>query len=415
MVPAEPDSAVPARTGWLDRLRLPDLGSPRFRLPLPRRKKARRIRLTRRGKLVVRSFALVVVIFLATVGWSLGSALTAPGGDSISARLAEWGRDHGLGAVVTGMENLQYKLHPPPTGGTPDTSVLKNLGPTTAPTLSATSIGIHAPLTPLATPTIAGEGVFHSVVTVQGQPAVQVAYMRPDSQHTSFLAGVVWMSGKLTRLVQHPGFEDPANLNLWSQPDTVPVAARAGLVATFNSGFKIKDARGAYYENGHTVGTLTPGAASVVVYKDGHTDVGAWGGALRMTPNVVSVRQNLKLLINNGQLAPNLDSNVQSNWGATISGAYFVWRSGIGVTASGDLVYVAGDALSVHTLANLLYKAGAVRAMQLDINVAWISFMWYTPGPTPTTPVPVKLVNFQRPVDRYFTPTSRDFFAVYAR
>jgi hypothetical protein len=252
-------------------------------------------------------------------------------------------------------------------------------------------------------------------VTVHGQPAVQVAYMRPDAQHTSYLAGVVWMSGKLLRLVQHPGFEDPGLLANWSQPDTVLPSARAGLVATFNSGFKIKDAKGAFYADGHTVGTLTPGAASVVIYKDGHANVGAWGGPLRMTPDVVSVRQNLKLLVDNGQLAPNLDSNVQSNWGATISGAYFVWRSGLGVTASGDLVYVAGNALSVHTLASLLQRAGAVRAMQLDINVAWISFMWYTPGPTPSTPVPSKLVAFQRPVNRYFTPTSRDFFAVYAR
>jgi len=150
VVPAESDAAAPARTGWRARLQLPDLGSPRLRLPSWRSKKPRRVRLTRRGRIVFRSFGLVVVLFLATVGWSLGSALTAPGGDSISARLAEWGRDHGLGAIVTAAENLQYKLNPPPVGGTPDTSVLKNLGPTTAPTLSATSVGIHAPLTPLA-------------------------------------------------------------------------------------------------------------------------------------------------------------------------------------------------------------------------------------------------------------------------
>jgi hypothetical protein len=380
-----------------------------------RRPRRPRVRLTTRGRRLARGLALVVLIFFGTVSWSLGHALTAPGGDSISARLAEWGRDHGLGAIVTAAENLQYKLNPPKVGGKPDTSVLTQLQAAAAPTPTATQIGIHAPLTSVASPALPGEGVFHPVVIVHGQPAVQVAYVRPDAQHTSYLAGVVWMSGKLLRLVQHPGFEDPGQLSQWSQPDTVPPSARAGLVATFNSGFKIKDARGAFYANGHTVGTLTPGAASVVVYKDGHTDVGAWGGSLRLTPDVVSVRQSLKLLVDNGQLAPNLDSNVQSNWGATISGAFFVWRSGIGVTASGDLVYVAGDALSVHTLATLLQKAGAVRAMQLDINVAWISFMWYTPGPTPTTPVPTKLVNFQRPVNRYFTPTSRDFFAVYAR
>ena len=358
-----------------------------------------------------------MVVLFGIVAWSLGQALLAPGNDPISARLAEWGRDHGLGVLVTAAEDIQYRLNPPKVGGTPDTSVLAGLGggASTAPSASGVSIPVHAPLVPMASPPLAGEGVFRTVATVNGQPTVQVAYLRPDSTHTSYLAGVVWMSGQHVRLVQHPGFEDPGNLNLWSQPDTVAPSARSGLLATFNSGFKIKDALGGYYADGHTVGTLTPGAASLVVYRDGHTDVGAWGGSLSLGPDVVSVRQSLKLLINNGRLAPNLNSNVQSNWGATINGAYFVWRSGIGVTASGDLVYVAGDALSVTTLATLLQRAGAVRAMQLDINVAWISFMWYTPGSGSTSPVPHKLVAFQRPSYRYFTPTSRDFFAVYAR
>ena len=369
----------------------------------------------------MRTLALIAVLLLGSVAWSLGRAVTAPGTDSMAARVAEWGRDHGMGVLVTAAENLQYQLHPPKVGGKLDPGALAQLGtaasqsPSSRSSTARGAVALHAPLVPLASPVLAGEGVFRPVVTVKGQPAVQVAYLRPDSSHTSYLAGVVWMSGKLLRLVQHPGFEDPGHLGLWSQPDTVPASARAGLVATFNSGFKIKDARGAYYADGHTVGALTAGAASLVVYKDGRTDVGAWGSTVSMTPDVVSVRQNLKLLVDGGQLAPNLDSNVQSNWGATIKGAYYVWRSGIGVTKSGDLVFVAGDALSVHSLAALLQRAGAVRAMQLDINVAWISYMWYTPGASVASPVPHKLVAFQRPASRYLTDTSRDFFAVYAR
>jgi Phosphodiester glycosidase len=386
----------------------------------PQRPPRRRFRprLTRRGRRVLRGIGVLLVVFLAIVAWSLGSALTAPGNDPISARLAEWGRDHGLGVVVTAAEDLQYHLHPPKVGGRPNTSVLAGLAHSSSAGSGAraATAALHAPLTPFASPSIPGEGAFKAVAWVHGQPAIQVAYLRPDSTHTSYLTGVAWMSGKLLSLVQHPGFEDPGQLNLWNQPDTVPPSNRSGLLATFNSGFKIKDSGGGYYANGHTLGTLTNGAASLVVYRDGHADVGAWGtGQFRMGPDVVSVRQNLKLLINGGRLAPNLDSNVQSNWGATINGAYFVWRSGIGVTASGDLVYVAGDALSVTSLANLLHRAGAVRAMQLDINVAWISYMWYSPSSGGSSPVPHKLVPFQRPVNRYYTPTSRDFFAVYAR
>jgi hypothetical protein len=393
------------------------LAEPATLQSTPRRRR-RRFRLTPRGRKIFRGLLLTFIAFLGLVSWSLGRALTAPGNDPIAARLAEWGRDHGLGVLVTAAEDIQYRLHPPKVGGKPNTSVLAGLGQTPSATTHLAipgAVTVHAPLAPIASPGLPGEGVFRTVAVVNGQPAIQVAYLRPDALHTSYLAGVAWMSGKLLRLEQHPGFADPGQLNLWSLPDTIPVTARAGLEATFNSGFKIQDSGGGYYSNGHTVGTLAPGEASLVVYRDGHTDIGAWGsGGLRLSSDVVSVRQNLKLLINNGQLSPNLASDVQSNWGATINGAYFVWRSGIGVTASGDLVYVAGDALSVSSLANLLHRAGAVRAMQLDINVAWISYMWYTPG-SGGSPTPHKLVNFQRPVNRYYTPTSRDFFAVYAR
>lgn len=375
----------------------------------PAQKQSRKLpRLPRKWKLTI---ILVLILALGSLSWSIGRTLAAPGTDTVAARLAEWGRDHGLGFAVTAAENLQYRLHPPKVGGKPTTTVLKDLSSATAPP----QVAVHAPLDPLVTPALTGEGIFQEKVSVLGQPAVQVAYLRPDSSHTSYLAGVVWMSGSLLRLEQHPGFSDPGHLDLWSQPDNLPPAARAGLVATFNGGFKIKNARGGFYADGHTAGVLTPGAASLVVYKDGHSDVATWGGALKLGPDIVSVRQNLSLLVDNGQLAPNLDKNVLSNWGWTLKNAHFVWRSGIGVTASGDLVFVAGDALSVQSLGNLLQRAGAVRAMELDINSEWISYMWYTPGATATSPVPNKLLTFARPADRYFKPTSRDFFAVYAR
>lgn len=135
-----------------------------------------------------------------------------------------------------------------------------------------------------------------------------------------------------------------------------------------------------------------------------------------MTANVVGVRQNLRLLIDNGTIAPNVDTNPEINWGLTLGGKYYVYRSGLGITAQGDLVYVSGDALSVGTLADILRRAGAVRAMELDINPAWVSFMSYQAGNNPSNPTPHSLLNsYQRPANRYYTPTSRDFVAVYAR
>lgn len=367
---------------------------------------------------VLISFAIVVAIFLGSLTWSIGSVLSAPGTDTVAARLAEWGRDHGLGFVVTAAENVQYWLNPPKIGGKPTGTELKDLrGQTATPQSTQTAqplIPVHEPLQPLVTPKLDGEGNFKTVVTVHDQPAIQIAYLRPDDKHTSYLAGIAWMSGSQLEFVQHPGFSDPGHMELWSQPAMIPTSQRSGLAATFNGGFKIKNSRGGFYADGHTAGTLVKGAASLVVYSDGHSDVISWPGT-RPGPDIVSVRQNLTLLINKGEIAPNLDKNVLANWGWTIKNAYFVWRTGIGVTASGDFVFVAGNALSIQSLANLLQRAGAVRAMELDINAEWISYMWYTPGATAQAPIPTKLLDFARPADRYFKPTSRDFFAVYAK
>jgi hypothetical protein len=263
------------------------------------------------------------------------------------------------------------------------------------------------------TPSLTNEGKFKTVVSSHGIPLVQVAYMRPDTLHTSYLSAIVWMSGTHTRLEQHPGQSDPGHLSLWKKKTSISNSNAMGLLAAFNGGFKIKDARGGYYDNGHTVGTLVPGAASLAVYRNGKSDIGAWGTDVTMTSDVVSVRQNLQLLIENGQLASNLDAAVKANWGTTVGASTDVWRSGIGVTPTGDIVYVAGDALSAHSLAALLQRAGAVRAMQLDINKSWISYMWYTPSAGSTHLTAHKILNFQRPANRYFSTTSRDFFAVY--
>ena len=139
-------------------------------------------------------------------------------------------------------------------------------------------------------------------------------------------------------------------------------------------------ANGGYYTDGKAELPLQTGAASFVVYRNGSATVGQWGRDVSMSPNVVSVRQNLDLLVDNGQPVPGLDSTDTTRWGATLGNAVYVSRSGLGVTASGALVYVGGPGLNITDLANLLVRAGAVRAMELDINTDWVNFSVYKPA-----------------------------------
>lgn len=347
---------------------------------------------------------------------SIGMMLSTPSTDPVTARVADWMRDHGIGFVVTGYEWVDYQLNPPAIGGDPDTDLINGQvdnSPTPTPSQTVEEpVVLRAPMTTQVTPALKGEGVFKTKVEKEGVPVIQVAYVRPDDQHTSYLAGVVWMSGKHVSFEQHPGTDDPGKLDLWSTGIYAPKKDSSGMIATFNGGFKVADSQGGYYQDGITLGKLQNGSASIVVYKDGTQDIGMWGRDFTMSDNVKSVRQNLKLLVDNGKLSPNVDSAVSSSWGATLGGGLYVWRSGIGVTADGDFVYVVGDALSARTLAEILKKAGCVRAMQLDINRWWVSYMWYLPNERGHLN-PYKPVEFPRPANRYQVEASRDFFVVY--
>jgi len=159
-------------------------------------------------------------------------------------------------------------------------------------------------------------------------------------------------------------------------------------LAAFNSGFKLADARGGFYEDGRTAQPLVAGAASMVFFTDGTMTVGQWGRDVTMSPRVAAVRQNLVPLVDHAQVVPGIDANINQVWGSTIGNNKYVWRSGIGVTASGGIIEVVGPGLSADSLATLLQKAGSTQAMELDINPQWTSFVRYQPTTDPTNRAP---------------------------
>jgi hypothetical protein len=243
--------------------------------------------------------------------------------------------------------------------------------------------------------------------------------MRPDAVHTSVVVGIAWMDTKLLSATLYSGSTIPGG-GPWQYTAPVSPQAATTLVAAFNSGFRMSDAEGGYYTQGQTVYPLRQGDASFVVYKDGTATVGQWGRDVSMGPNVVSVRQNLHLLVDGGQPVAGLNSNDTSKWGYTLGSKDYVWRSGLGVTANGALVYVAGPYLNITDLANVLVRAGAVRAMELDINTDWVNFATYAPG-SPTGPATPSngtdlLSGMYSSPQRYFESWwSRDFITMSVR
>lgn len=348
----------------------------------------------------------VLVVVAIAVALSLGRALTAPGTDSVSARLAEWARDHALGGVVTAFERETYR--PPKVGGAPPRTSPLGWGMASVVPAHRAGSTLPAPILPIASPPLPGEGDWHVLDSVHGRPAMAAGYLRPDALHTSYVTGVVWFDPRLVRAELHPGTLDPGGRG-WAEPKSLPANRRTGLLAAFNSGFRLNASRGGFYEAGRYGAPLRAGAASMVVRRDGTLTIGKWGRNAQLGPDVEAVRQNLALLVDGGRIAPGVDTNAGRAWGATLGNAKYVWRSGIGVRGDGGVVYVAGNRLTARSLGELLHRAGSVRAMELDINPEWTSFIRYTGKERNLLP------DMQGSPRRYDTTSSRDFVALYAR
>lgn len=216
---------------------------------------------------------------------------------------------------------------------------------------------------------------------------------------------VAWLDPTFLRLAFVPGTADPGGP--WSWGGVVPPQLQGQLVAAFNGGFQLKDTPGGWYAEGRVLKGLVPGEASLVIYQDGRVTVGQWGRDVDLTPDVVVVRQNLGLLVDNGRPVPSADN--PSAWGGSVAGVATA-RSGFGVDANGGLV-VAEARVSPRGLADALVAAGAVRAMQLDINPDWVTFVLYDANGDGSVSGR-RVMGTGGPSSVFLAPYSRDFFAV---
>jgi len=243
------------------------------------------------------------------------------------------------------------------------------------------------------------------VAQAHGQPAAWIAQR----------SGVTLMrfDQRLVHLTLHAGSSD-GGVSGWTYGDKISPREIHLLVAAFNGGFKLTYRDVGFSSGGHVAVPLKAGLASIVTYTDGTTDIGAWrAGVPSASKTVFSVLQNQQLLVDHGVAAASVSNCLIPCWGETIGSRTFVARSGLGINASGQLVWAAGEQLSPAGLAAALIGAGAVRAIELDINPDWVTGYLYVHHPSGPSPVPV--VPGQLGIaGKLLEPYSRDFLAIVA-
>jgi hypothetical protein len=214
------------------------------------------------------------------------------------------------------------------------------------------------------------------------------------------------------RFVLHCGTVDPGC------PSALPLKAgpaiggseRPYLIAAFNGGFKQFSNGGGVLQEGYVLRPLQNGRASLVIYRSGAAVIGTWGGGFPPDRSqVYSVRQNLTLLVSKGQ--PTQAAGDAALWGATVTGQALVARSGLGQTASGQMIYVASMSATPVDLAQAMVASGVQTGMQLDINPEWVQLDYAQRAGAPLLPgVPYQ----SRPADQYLVGWTRDFISVLA-
>ena len=367
-----------------------------------------------------RRWALVALgVVAAPVVWSYTSMATQPSSLPLSVRSVEWVRQHHGNWLVDNAEHVYFGyIHTPQKGGAGLTA-LPAVGLPPQPAVPAPAAaarpGLHAsalpsPIAPLIAPALPGEGLWRRTGTdVAGGPPVLVSVYRPEPSYPHLVAYVAWFDHTRTELAYYPGRYEPPTAAVRGQAK-VPVSQRSRLVATFNAGFVYSDGLNGSSDNGRTNEPLKDGLATLVGYPDGQVDIIIWHGGRSAGAQYAWTRQSLPPILWDNRLNPHLDDSRQ--WGATLGHAIRVWRTGVGIDSRGNLLFAAADGQTVASLARLLRHAGAVKAMQFDINPEWPSLITYRHQPKLIADKVVP--NYQQKATRYLVPDDRDFFAVYS-
>jgi len=284
---------------------------------------------------------------------------------------------------------------------------------TLAPVTTTTAPPYVPPtISPKISPALSGEGQWTAKDTwAPGAPSVMTTTWRPFPSNPSITAYGSWMRASSTLLGLFPGYKGPGPTSLDRGPEEVPTSGRSTLLATFNSGFYEADTAAGFYTNGTLYYPMREGAATVVQYTNGTVAIEAWTGGTTPGPNILMARQNLSMLVENSQ--PTALSTTGSAWGITLGGVPAVWRTGLGIDAHGNLIYVAASDLTAASLAQVLVQAGAVQGMQLDINPAWPIYVTY--GGSGAADPFLNVPNPQQTANRFLFSSTKDFFALFLR
>ncbi len=266
-----------------------------------------------------------------------------------------------------------------------------------------------------------GEGQWVSVAApwLQSTPpeasyAVET-FIRPDRQRPYARLLLIALDMRRLELGIEAGFEDPKPSTGPRGPGRLPPDpdVRRRVVATFNGAFKTTHGNFGMMVRRRVLVPPVPGIATLLVTSDGRTALGSWAATSEIPGSVVSFRQNLDPLVEDGVANPKR----RFSWGWEVRGrAIQTERTAICSTVDGHLLFAWGTEIDGPTLGAALAQAGCSYGIHLDMNPMHCGFVW-TKHDEETGEFRLRRAHGGMNVnaDRWIEKSPKDFFYVMRR
>lgn len=279
--------------------------------------------------------------------------------------------------------------------------------------------GLNSKLTPVYITTklaaMTDEGVWKNIPLklFPDREVMAYTFVRPDDSRPYAFVTLVQIDMSVLRIGAAAGTKQPGGPAGNPGPGKIPktIVKSGNLVAAFDGGFQFRDGEYGMVVGYKTYLPLKKDAGTLVGYKDGSLKIVDYTGQ-DLGQNIEFIRQNCPILIQNGQIFA-VDERNKILWGRTFNADIYTWRSGIGLTKEGNLIYAVGNNLSPETLARALQMAGAENAIQLDINPFWVRFNIFQSNGSGGYTTSTLTKNLTDGSKAYLSGYEKDFFYVY--
>lgn len=248
-------------------------------------------------------------------------------------------------------------------------------------------------------------------------------FVRPDEERPYAKVLLVAMDMRQLDVGMEAGSEDPKPLTGPPGTGRIPRDPQIyqRVAAAFNGGFKTEHGNYGMMLNKRVLLPPVPGAATVILTKDGRVGMGSWGtnatvGGINDVPTseIVSFRQNLDPLLDFDKVNP----LGRWQWGFVLPGTSMqTERSGICITNAGHMMYAWGDDTSATSLGKAMKMAGCIYGMHLDMNPHHTGFMYTNITEFKGSQYKSELLTKEMEIDtsRYLLYAPKDFFFMMLR